>query len=180
MGFFRGPLAVAAAGMLTLGLGSYLLRRIGRLYAANLTLAAGMLVVLLASHAALVRFNPILGSRPLAQAILDQQTLPDGRGRDPGDLILIDGELTSGSTLLFYTHQPVHLVDGRVNGLWFGSFWPDAPAVFESDATLRQLWQSPRRVFLLTYHPAAREHELSHYRILAQSGGKTILVNRPR
>jgi hypothetical protein len=97
------------------------------------------------------------------------------------DLILIDGELTSGSTLLFYTRQPVHLVNGRVNGPWFGSFWPDAPHVFETDDSLHRLWATPRRLFLLTYHPDTRVPDLARFgpvHVLAASGGKTILTNR--
>jgi 4-amino-4-deoxy-L-arabinose transferase-like glycosyltransferase len=176
MGLFRVPLAFTAAGMLVLGLASYVLRARRRTYAANLTVAVGMTVVLLAAHAGLVRFNPILGSKGLALAIVaEQQAHPE-----PG-LILIDGELTSGSTLLFYTRQPVHLVDGRVNGLWYGSFWPDAPAVFEDEASLRRLWGGRERIFLLTYHPAERTGELSPFgpvRAIASAGGKSVLSNR--
>ena len=162
--------------MLLLGLASYHLRRRGQDYPANLTLAAGMVVVLLAAHTGYARFNPILGSEPLAQAIVtreQQQPAPS--------LILLDGELTSGSTLLFYTRQPVHLVNGRVNGPWFGSFWPDAPQIFEDESSLRQLWASPTRIFLMTYTPASRIHDLTPYspvRTLASAGGKTILTNR--
>ena len=177
MGLFRGPLTDVAAGMLILGPASYLLRHRRLTYAANLTLAAGMIVVLLAAHEGLVRFNPILGSKGLAEAINNAQ---DAHPR-PEDLIILDGELTSGSTLVFYTGQQVHLVNGRVNGLWYGSFWPDAPAVFETEASLHQLWSSPRRIFLLTYTPAARIKDLSPYgsvHTLATAGGKTILSNR--
>ncbi len=176
MGLFRGPLFAVAAGMLLVGLGSYLLRRRQQNYAANLTLAAGAVVVLLAAHTGLVRFNPILGSEPLAAAILTQES-----ARPQSSEILLDGELTSGSTLLFYTRQPVHLVNGRVNGPWFGSFWPDAPAIFEDDSSLHRLWASPTRIFLLTYAPAARSRDLAPYgsvRTLASVGGKTILTNR--
>ncbi len=159
MGFFRGPLAATALGMLGIGLGSYLLRRKGRTYAANLTLAAFMIVILLAAHEGLVRFYPILGSKGLALAITEaQQATPH-----PDDLIIIDGELTSGSTLIFYTGQQVHLINGRVNGLWYGSFWPDAPHIFETEDALRQLWASPRRIFLFTYNPATRVQDLSPY-----------------
>jgi hypothetical protein len=94
---------------------------------------------------------------------------------------MIDGELTSGSTLLFYTRQPAHFVNGRVNGTWYGSFWPDSPAVFDDDASLDRLWASPRRIFLLTYNPAQRMGNLSPYgpvRTLAAAGGKSILTNR--
>jgi 4-amino-4-deoxy-L-arabinose transferase-like glycosyltransferase len=173
MGLFRGPLAWVAVGMAVLGVGSYLLRRRGWDYAANLTLAGGMIVVLMAAHEGLVRFNPILGSKGLALAIVDEQRAKP----ESGDLILVDGELTSGSTLLFYTRQPVHLVNGRVNGPWFGSFWPDAPGIFEDESSLRRLWAGPARVFLLTYDARVREGELGG-RVLAQAGGKTVLVNR--
>jgi 4-amino-4-deoxy-L-arabinose transferase-like glycosyltransferase len=177
MGFFRGPLAATAIGMLGIGLGSYLLRRRGRTYAANLTLAAAMIITLVAAHEGLARFYPILGSKGLALAIMQaQQTTPH-----PDDLILIDGELTSGSTLIFYTGQQVHLINGRVNGLWFGSFWPNAPHIFETEDSLRQLWAGPRRIFLFTYNPTTRATDLNPYspvHTLASAGGKTILTNR--
>jgi 4-amino-4-deoxy-L-arabinose transferase-like glycosyltransferase len=177
MGFFRGPLAATAIGMLSLGLGSYLLRRARHTYASNLTLAAAMTLILLAAHEGLVRFYPILGSKSLALAINEAQRIQP-RG---DDLIIIDGELTSGSTLIFYTDQQVHLVNGRVNGLWYGSFWPDSPKIFETEQSLHQLWASPRRIFLFTYNPAARALDLAPYaaaHTLATAGGKTILTNR--
>jgi 4-amino-4-deoxy-L-arabinose transferase-like glycosyltransferase len=174
MGLFRGPLAAVALSMLAIGLGSYLLRRSGRTYAANLTLAAAMTVTLLAAHEGLARFYPILGSKSLALAI-------NQAGIQPTDLIILDGELTSGSTLVFYTHQQVHLINGNVNGLWYGSFWPDAPHIFETEDGLRQLWASPRRIFLFTYNPTARTRDLAPVgpvHTLATAGGKTILTNR--
>jgi len=75
----------------------------------------------------------------------------------------------------------VLLVNGRVNGPWFGSFWPDAPPIFAGEAELRTLWGGPRRVFLLTYHPAERSGELLRYGpvvSVASAGGKTVLSNR--
>jgi len=176
MGLFRGPLAATALGMLGIGLGSYLLRRKGRTYAANLTLAAAMTITLLAAHEGLARFYPILGSKGLALAINQAQ---HNQPR-PGDLILIDGELTSGSTLIFYTGQQVHLINGRLNGLWYGSFWPDSPHIFETEGSLRLLWASPRRIFLFTYNPTTRTKDLAPYgtvHTLASAGGKTILTN---
>ena len=174
MALFRGPLALVVVGMLVLGPGSFLLRRRGSDYAANLLLAGGMTLVLLAAHEGLVRFNPILGSKSLAQVILaEQRTHPDA-----ADLILVDGELTSGSTLLFYTGEPLHLVNGRRNGPWFGSFWPDAPPIFEDDASLLRLWDGPARIFLLTADPLERRHQLPNARVIASAGGKTLLVNR--
>jgi 4-amino-4-deoxy-L-arabinose transferase-like glycosyltransferase len=177
MGFFRTPLVVVTVGMVILGPISYGLRRRSHTYSANLTLATGMIICLLAAHEGLVRFNPILGSKPLAEAIVTaEQQHPEAE-----NLIVLDGELTSGSTLLFYTRQPVHLVNGRINGPWFGSFWPDAPPIFETEATLRKLWAGPNRVFLMTPVPASRIHNLEPFgpvQIIASAGGKTILTNR--
>jgi 4-amino-4-deoxy-L-arabinose transferase-like glycosyltransferase len=180
MGFFRGPLLAVALCMLALGPISHLLRRrapgASHSFAANLLVAAAMMGVLLAAHQGLVRFYPILGSKDLALAI-DTQL-------QPGDHIIIDGELTAGSTLLFYTpqrEQHVLLVNGRKNGPWFGSFWPDAPHIFLDDDGLRQLWAGPHRIFLLTYHPAFRTADLSRFGPVvdfANSGGKTILSNQ--
>ncbi|MCU1224214.1 MAG: glycosyl transferase family 39 [Edaphobacter sp.] len=176
MGLFRGPLAAVAVSMIGIGLGSYLLRRSGRTCAANLTLAAAMTMTLMAAHEGLARFYPILGSKELALAIKKtQQAAPQ-----PNDLIILDGELTSGSTLIFYTGQQIHLLNGHVNGLWYGSFWPDSPHIFEEEAGLRQLWASPRRIFLFTYNPAARDRDLAPFNsvhTLASAGGKTILTN---
>ena len=176
MGLFRGPLTAVAVSMLGIGIGSYLLRRRGQTYAANLTLAAAMTVTLMAAHTGLARFYPILGSKSLALSINQaRQASPTAN-----DLIVLDGELTSGSTLIFYTGQQVHLLNGRVNGLWYGSFWPDAPAIFETESTLHQLWSSPRRIFLMTYAPATRTQDLTPYgpvHTLAAAGGKTILTN---
>jgi len=173
MGFFRGPLLTVSLCMLLLGPGSHLLRRRNHTFAANLLIAACMTGVLLAAHEGLARFYPILGSKDLALTI--------NTARKPGDLILIDGELTSGSTLIFYTGQQVLLVNGHVNGPWFGSFWPDSPHIFANDADLHALWQGPHRVFLLTYNPTTRTADLTPFGPvydLAHSGGKTILSNR--
>lgn len=179
MGLFRAPLAFVALSMLVIGPGTWLLRRRHRTFPANLTLAAASTVLLLCVHEGLTRFYPILGSKQLATSILEQQQT---FAAPASDLILIDGELTAGSTLIFYTRQQAHLVNGRINGPWYGSFWPDSPAVFETDATLHQLWPTPRRLFLLTYHPADRRRDLAPFGPvydLASSGGKTVLTNQP-
>ena len=176
MGLFRGPLAATSLGMAIIGPIAYLIRRRQHTYAANLTLATGMVVILLAAHEGLVRFNPILGSKDLATSILTAQA----QSPHPDDLIILDGELTSGSTLVFYTRQQLHLVNGRVNGLWYGSFWPDAPDLFDSEAGLRALWASPRRIFLFTSNPTARTTDLTPYapvHTLAAAGGKSVLTN---
>jgi 4-amino-4-deoxy-L-arabinose transferase-like glycosyltransferase len=171
LGFFRGPLVVVAAGMVVLGPVAYGVRRRGRDLAANLLIAAGMIGVLLAAHEGLVRFYPTLGSKDLADAI-------KADGLDAP--VLIDGEMTSGSSLLFYLDNPVLLVNGRVNGPWFGGFWPDARPIFLDDAELMREWHSRYALYLMTYHPEQRIPELCKVGPvvrLATSGGKTVLRN---
>lgn len=174
MGMFRGPLLAVSLSMLMAGLVTWLLRQRGRTYAANLVLAAAMIIALMGAHEGLSRFYPILGSKDLAIAIRNA-------GVEPQDQIVLDGELTSGSSLIFYTRHQVHLINGNVNGLWYGAFWPDSPHIFENEATLRSLWSSPQRIFLFTYHPETRMSDLNPFgpvHRLASSGGKTVLTNR--
>lgn len=171
LGFFRGPLIAVAVGMVVLGPMAYLVRRRGRAFASNLLIACGMIVVLMAAHEGLVRFYPILGSKDLADAI-------KADGLDAP--VLIDGELTSGSSLLFYLDNPVLLVNGRVNGPWFGGFWPDARPIFLEDADLMREWHARSSLYLMTYHPEQRIPELCKVGPvvrLATSGGKTVLRN---
>jgi len=171
MGLFRGPLAAVAISMLGVGLGSYLLRHRRLTYAANVVLAASMVVSLLAAHEGLVRFYPILGSKNLALAVKNELR--------PGDRVIIDGWLSTGSTLIFYTGHQVGLINGRIYGPWYGSFWPDAPPIFGTDESLRQAWTGPQRIFLLTFSNQ-RATDLARFgpvHILAAEGGKFILTN---
>jgi hypothetical protein len=174
MGMFRGPLAMVCVATLVGGPLSHWFRLQRWHLSANLTLASASVVVLLCVHQGLVRFYPILGSKGLALDIAYVYK--------PGDLVLIDGEYTLGSSINFYTREPVYLVDGRMNGTWYGSYWPDAPRIFETNDSLHSLWSTrSRRLFLLTYN-SARAADLARYGPvyrLASSGGKTVLTNRP-
>lgn len=172
MGFFRAPLLGVALGMLAVGPLVWLLRRRNRELQANLTMAGGMVLVLLCVHSGLARFYPIIGSKGIAEQVAAVVQPQDG--------LWLDGELTSGSTMLFYTRHPLVLVNGRVNGPWFGSFWPDAPSIFADETALRRAWAGPQRIFLMTYH-SSRVHDLGKMgptRVFAASGGKLVLTNR--
>ncbi|WP_434557145.1 ArnT family glycosyltransferase [Tunturiibacter empetritectus] len=172
MGLFRGPLTAVALSMLGVGLVSYLLRLSSFTYAANLVLAAAMTITLLAAHEGLVRFYPVLGSKNLALTVKQQLR--------PGDRVIIDGWLSSGSSVLFYTGQQAGLVNGRIYGPWYGSFWPDAPPIFGTDDGLRQAWIGPQRIFLLTFSKqrAADLARFAPVHLLGAEGGKFILSNR--
>ena len=71
---------------------------------------------------------------------------------------------------------------GRSSNLWYGSFFPDAPPIFETTQTLAAKWPGPRRIFLwqdLANHPSPVPPLLTPFYVIAKSGGKEILSNQP-
>ena len=170
MAFFRLPLLLTAVALLAGTGGHLLLRRMGRRHAALWALAAGGMLFLIAAHMALVTFSPVLSSANLAAAIRPRL--------GPDDIIVLNGEYESGSTLGFYLHRQVRILNGRSSNLWYGSFFSDAPTIFDDDASVARLWSGPRRVFLLT-DATALPHLPGRIFTIAASGGKTVLSNRP-
>jgi 4-amino-4-deoxy-L-arabinose transferase-like glycosyltransferase len=170
MAFFRVPLLLTAAALLAGTGGHLLLRRAGHRDAAIGTLAGGSVLFLIAAHMALVTFSPVLSSAALAEAIRPHLV--------PEDVVVLNGEYESGSTLGFYLQRQVRILNGRSSNLWYGSFFPDAPAIFDDDASIARLWSGPRRVFLLT-DAAQPPHLPGTVYTVAASGGKAVLSNRP-
>ena len=71
---------------------------------------------------------------------------------------------------------------GRSSNLWYGSFFPDAPAIFETSQTLAQKWSGPQRIFLwqdLAGEPSPLPASLAPVYVVAKSGGKEIVSNQP-
>ena len=173
MGLFRPELFLIGSAFLLGTLASWQLRRRNRPAAANAALALMMLISLQCVHAALVTFAPILSSRTLSNAVSVLYR--------PGDVVVVNGAYEDASTLNFYGHLPLHVLNSRENGdLYCGSLFPDSPPVFEDDASLQRLWLGTGRVFLFTQQdqiPPLLQH--SGYRTIARSGGKLILANRP-
>jgi 4-amino-4-deoxy-L-arabinose transferase-like glycosyltransferase len=141
----------------------------------NWSLAAMTVCLLIAIQIAFVTFSPLLTSKPLADAIVHVY--------QPGDIIEINGEYEGGSTLNYYTGHQVRILNGRSANLWYGSYFPDAPQIFDDSASFQRLWAGPQRVFLWT-ELESRDRALAgidHDTIftLARSGGKLVLTNRP-
>ncbi len=172
LGLFRVPLATFAIALFVGSILNFLYRRRNLATAANWVLTIMMVFVLFAVHQGLVMFSPILSSKKLADAVEQEFR--------PGDVIVSYGTYEDASTLNFYAQQPVHVVNTRTEGdLDYGSLFPDAPAIFENDASLDALWRGPRRIFLWVEEgkvpPYVRQS--GSYQ-LARSGGKLILMNR--
>jgi len=171
LGMFRPELLLVGIAFL-LGTGlAWWMRHRRQPAKSNAVLALMMVAVLFAVWLALRKFAPILGSKDLAIAV--------EKAYRPGDIIVINGEYESASTLNFYTRIPVHILHERSANLWYGSCFPDAPHVFETDGSFLQLWNSPARVFLWTDVREAPQLAGNPTFELAHSGGKYILSNRP-
>jgi hypothetical protein len=169
MAFFRLPLLLTAVALLAGTGGHLLLRRAGHRLAAIGSLAGGSVLFLVAAHMALVTFSPVLSSATLAEAIRPRL--------GPEDVVVLNGEYESGSTLGFYLKRQVRILNGRSSNLWYGSFFSDAPPIFEDDASIGRLWSGPRRVFLLT-DAVQPPHLPGVIYTIAVSGGKAVLSNR--
>jgi 4-amino-4-deoxy-L-arabinose transferase-like glycosyltransferase len=170
MAFFRVPLLLTAVALLAGTGGHLLLRRSGHRHAAIGSLASGSVLFLIAAHMALVTFSPVLSSAALAEAIRPHL--------EPDDVVVLNGEYESGSTLGFYLQRQVRILNGRSSNLWYGSFFSDAPAIFDDAASMARLWSGQRRVFLLTDASAPPRLPRAVFTI-AVSGGKAVLSNRP-
>ena len=179
MAAFRLPLLLTATAFSIGPIAAWLLRRSHRTHQSNLSLFAATFVFLLAAHLGLQTFARILSSKQLADAIA-----PELR---PNDLIILNGEYEAGSTLGFYLHRQLHILNGRSSNLWYGSFFPDAPTIFDTNASIAQLWQTPQRIFL--WQDLAALHNVGDGNplpplpgpiyVVATSGGKEILSNQP-
>ncbi|SNS32582.1 4-amino-4-deoxy-L-arabinose transferase [Granulicella rosea] len=175
LGMFRLPLVLTVVACFGGTYANWRMRRQGRNHAANMALAAGTCAFLLAAHLGLQTFAPVLSSAQMARAIA-----PELR---PGDLIVIHGEYEAGSTLGFYLRRnDIHIWQGRSANLWYGSFFPDAPKIFETTETIRERWAGTQRVFVWQ-DPGDKDRPLPQlpgaiYRVAA-AGGKEILSNQP-
>jgi 4-amino-4-deoxy-L-arabinose transferase-like glycosyltransferase len=71
---------------------------------------------------------------------------------------------------------------GRSSNLWYGSFFPDAPHIFETTQSLAVKWSGPQRIFLwqdLSGEPSPLPALPGPVYVIAQSGGKEIVSNQP-
>jgi len=173
MSLFRGPLIGTAVAFLLGTALNWILRRRGMPRAANWALALMMCAFIECAHVALGVFAPVLGSKPLAVAIK--------KTYQPGDQIVSDGEYSTTSSISFYTGVRELILNGRINGLWYGSLFPDAPPIFLDDEQFAKTWAGSGRVYFVT--PTAERQafleKIAPAYPLAQSGGKFVFMNWP-
>jgi len=170
LGVFRLPL-LGTVLALFFGTGlNWFFRRRGKPESGNAALAVMMVALLACVHSAFVTFSPILSSQPLAAAIKSVY--------QPGDAIVVDGRYDQASTLNFYIGVPLLILHAPSGNLWYGSQFPDAPHVWETQYSFNALWAGPHRVFLWTDQDDPKELQGLPRFLLAHSGGKSIFTNR--
>jgi 4-amino-4-deoxy-L-arabinose transferase-like glycosyltransferase len=171
MGAFRLPLLLFSLAFLVGTLANWMLRRAGRAGAANGALVLMMVVVLACVRIAFGIFSPIISSKDLALAIRAQYR--------PGDQVVATGLYENASTLSFYGGFPLRSLHTPGGNMWYGARFPDAPPVWETQASLVVSWNGAGRVFLWTDQDDPPVlHGLTSY-VIARRGGKTIFSNRP-
>ncbi|HEY2498079.1 MAG TPA: glycosyltransferase family 39 protein [Candidatus Angelobacter sp.] len=185
MGAFRIPLLVTGIAFLLGTILNFLLRRSNRVFAANMVLTIMTTALLGAAYKGLMIFSPVLSSKVLAQAI--------EANWKPGAIIEDNGDYEAASSVNFYTHRQLRILNGRCNNIWYGSKFPDAPPIFYDDASFEQLWHGQTTVFLLTDAKASSDTKLTaecpqkeHLPdyiakddacVMAKWGGKVVLTN---
>jgi 4-amino-4-deoxy-L-arabinose transferase-like glycosyltransferase len=99
---------------------------------------------------------------------------------------------TADVTIRAIAVNPIHILTdasyngtanyGRSSNLWYGSFFPDAPSIFETPQSLAAKWHGTQRIFLwqdLSNQPSPLPAALSPAYVIAKSGGKEIVSNQP-
>jgi 4-amino-4-deoxy-L-arabinose transferase-like glycosyltransferase len=164
--YLKVPLGIAGAAFAIGTVGAWLGGN-----RALLGLALMSVIFLNAARVAMMTFDPYLGSRELARALV---------AAPPGEWIA-DNQYYTFSSIFFYTNRRALLLNGRVNNLEYGSYAPGAPNVFVDEAGLRTRWESGRRFYLTVEKPRveAIEKLLGKDRLVLvkESGGKYLFTN---
>lgn len=170
VGAFRGPLWIAGVAVFGGTLLNWCLRRAYRPHLGNMALAVGALGFLTASHVAFNTLAPALSSQRLAASVAPMLR--------PGNLVVINDGYEAASTLSFYLQRTdLHILHGHAGTLWYGSFFRDAPPLFETDESIQQKWTGPERIFLWT-DPVKLPKLPTRAYIVAEGGGKQIVSNK--
>ncbi|MHB8303189.1 MAG: ArnT family glycosyltransferase [Acidobacteriaceae bacterium] len=141
---------------------------------ATFTTAMTAAMFLVAAHIAFVRFGPMLSSRSMADTINSLAT--------PNDVLMLYGDQSYGSSIIFYTQRRALLVHSRSTSMLWGADYPDAPRIFLDDAQLLSQWGRGPRKFLFV-PPDDRPHVeqlLGRRSYLVQElSDKELLTDRP-
>jgi 4-amino-4-deoxy-L-arabinose transferase-like glycosyltransferase len=169
--YLRWPLIVAAVAFAIGAAAAWIGPKIAKTVPV-FGLAVMMVVLFHAARLALVRFDPYLSSRPLAEALIDA---PDGQ-------LIVDNDYYDFSSVFFYTNRTALLLNARRMNLEYGSYAPGAPNVFIDYADLGRLWSGSDQYYLLIKGTKLAELERvltpGALHVVKESGGKYLFTNR--
>ena len=74
----------------------------------------------------------------------------------PADVLVLEGSLSYGGALPFYTRRRLLLVNGAVDYFSITARLPEARGVFIDTSEMQKLWEGPQRVFLVAHRPFDR------------------------
>ncbi len=141
---------------------------------ATFTTAMTAAMFLVAAHIAYARFEPMLSSRTMANTINELAA--------PNDVLVLYGDQSYGSSIIFYTQRRALLVNGRTTSMLWGSDYPDAPHIFLDDAQILAMWGHGPRKFLFV-PPDYRQHVENllgkHSYLVQELSDKELLTDRP-
>ena len=133
-----------------------------------------MVLFLHAARLALIVFDPYMGSRPLAEALL---AAPEGT-------LIVGAQYYTFSSVFFYANRQALILNGRVNNLEYGSYAAGAPRVFIGDEEFVKLWRSADRYYLTLEGPELPKIEKlvgkENLVTVVASGGKFLFTNRTK
>jgi hypothetical protein len=170
----RLPAALAAVALLAGPLIAWILRRRGHSFESTVSVGFTAAAFLIAAHIAFVRFEPMLSSRAIADTI--------NRLAAPNDQLMLYGDQSDGSSVLFYTQRQALLVNGRSSSMIWGSYYPDAPQIFPDDKELLAMWGSGPRKFLFVpgdHHEHVEELLQGRLYKLQELSRNTLYTDRP-
>lgn len=169
LAYLRFPLLLAAIAFLV----GFLILISSRGMRTFLGAALMMVIFFHAARLAMVRFDPYLSSRPLAEAL----------NQAPPGTLIINHHYYTYSSVFFYTNRSALLLNGRYNNLEYGAYAPDAPEVFISNTDFKNLWLTPERYYFLATPDAADRMKAlvgtESFELVKESGGKLLLTNHP-
>jgi hypothetical protein len=167
--YLRVPLLIAGVAFLIGALGSA--RAIGLKSFASATLM--MVLFFHAARLAMVKFDPYLSSRPLAEALM----------RSPEGAFIAEGHFYPFSSVFFYTNREGLLWRGRRINLEYGSYAPGAANPFIDDQDLKNMWAKPERCYMFAFDtvmPALNDLlGPAQLHLVESSGGKLLFTNNP-
>ncbi len=167
--YLRIPLGLAGLAFLIGAIGA----TFSKSQRAFLAAALMMVVFFQAARLALVKFEPLLSSRPLVEVL----------ERSPAGDLIIDHHYYRFSSVFFYTNRSAWLLNGRVDNLIYGSYAPGAPNVFLSDGQFPELWFAPGRKYIFVRDDGVAHLDQlvgsEHLHTVAEGGGKIMLTNQP-